>query len=183
MTRVSWRLTREFLKYLVQRKPVNTNFSWIYGLRLTCARSRACRDKKKRETPQAVHVSGMALIVRCGGEKAYLPVSKLEDLERNAVEFLVDGTDDGLDGAFYSLHAGLQRPWILLCKVVDAPEEHDCVHGRELDEFQIFQTLNLPILSLHQIIIEINNSSPRSQTNKPTKKENSEIGSFWQINW
>lgn len=73
-------------------------------------------------------------ITHVQGAVTHLTIGKLEEIQGNVLEFLVDGADDGLNRALDRLHAGFQRTRILLGEIVDVQEKHDRVHGRTPNE-------------------------------------------------
>lgn len=83
----------------------------------------------------------------------YLAVEELEEVERDAVEAVVDGRDDGLDGALDVVDAGAERPGALLGVRVRRGCQHQRLSRGQLHELQVPQPLLLSrrrVLPLHR---------------------------------
>lgn len=80
-------------------------------------------------------------------KRSDLAVDELEELDGNVMELCVYRADDGLNGPFNSLYAGLKRTGVLLCVIVDGGDVGDDVKSCNLDEIQILESL-LVILNL-----------------------------------
>lgn len=97
-------------------------------------------------------------------------IDKFEESNGDVLELVVDRTHDGLDGAFNSLHAGLQRARVVLGVAVQPREAHQGVQRRHLHEFQVFQPLFFLAVSLPQSQVKDNkqktNNHIRNQVNR-----------------
>lgn len=91
------------------------------------------------------------------GTDTYLSIGELEELQGDVLDFLVDRTHDGLNGALDRLHSGFQRTWVVLGEIVDGRVDRHRVHGSAFDELQILQCRHLIFLNL-QHRIQINNT-------------------------
>lgn len=83
-----------------------------------------------------------------GGSDTDLAIDELEEVERDVVELIVDGADDGLDRPLHRLDAGLQRARALLCVLVQLRHAHHRLQCRHMHELQVPQPLLLLLRSL-----------------------------------
>ena len=72
-----------------------------------------------------------------------LAVYVVEELGRDEVEFVVDGSDDSLDGLLDGLNAGFEGAGALLGVGIEDRGAHHSLYRGELHEFKVLELLLL----------------------------------------